>query len=188
MALEKLIQRIESDAENEANQIIEDARRRAEEIIEEAKKRAEKEARDIEARGEKEAARLREKTLASARRDARELEIQAKEEVIRECIDRAKEDLKRLKGKKYEDAIKKFIEDGKKSLGDCVVVPSREQDRKIAEKMGVKAEGKVDSIGGVIIRSRDGVREIDSTFESIMERKMGELRILVANELFNRGE
>jgi len=131
MALEKLIQRIESDAENEANQIIEDARRRAEEIIEEAKKRAEKEARDIEARGEKEAA-------------PRELEIQAKEEVIRECIDRAKEDLKKLKGKKYEDAIKKCIEDGKKSLGDCVVVPSREQDRKIAEKMGVKAEGKVD--------------------------------------------
>jgi len=185
MALEKLIQRIESDAENEANQIIEEARKEAEEIIREAKKKAEREAKEIEAKGEKGAARLREKTLASARRKAREMEMQAKEEMIQECIEKAKEELKKLKGRKYEVAIKKFIEEGKRSLGECVVVPSREQDIKIAEKMGIKVEGKVDSIGGVIIKSKDGSREIDNTFESIMERKIGELRIAIANELFS---
>ena len=188
MALEKLIQRIESDAENEANDIIEKARKEAEEIISEAKKKAKKEAKEIESRGEKEAARLREKMLASARRKAREMEIRAKEEVIQECIEKAKEKLKKLKGKKYEAAVKKFIEEGKKTLGDCVVVPSRGQDKKIAEKMGIKVEGKVDSIGGVILKSKDGSREIDNTFESIMERKLGELRIAIANELFSDKE
>ena len=54
--------------------------------------------------------------------------------------------------------------------------------------MGIKVEGNAESIGGVIIRSKDGIREIDDTFESIMERKMDELRILIANELFERGE
>jgi len=188
MPLEKLIHRIESDAENEANRIIEEARARADEIIKEAKKKASGEAAEVEARGEKEAARLKEKMLASARRRAREMEIQAKEEVIRECIEKAKEELGKLKGKRYEAAVKKFLEDGRKSLGDCVVVPSREQDRKIAENMGIKVEGNAESIGGIIIRSKDGIREMDDTFEAIMERKMGELRILIANELFGRGD
>ena len=188
MALEKLIQRIESDAESEANGIIEGARKEAEEIIREAKKKAQKEAAEAEARGEKEAFRLKEKMLASARRRAREMEMRAKEEVIQECMDRAKEELGKLKGKRYEAAVKRFLENGRKSLGDCVVVPSREQDRKIAEKMGIKVEGNAESIGGVIIRSKDRIREIDDTFESIMERKMDELRILIANELFERGE
>jgi len=167
---------------------IEEARKEAEEIISEAKKKAEKEAKEIEAKGEKEAVRLKEKTLASARRKAREMEMRAKEEVIQKCIEEAKEKLKKLKGKRYEAAVKKFIEEGKRSLGECVVVPSREQDRKIAEKMGIKVEGKVDSIGGVIIKSKDGSREIDDTFESIMERKIGELRIAIANELFSNKE
>ena len=188
MALEKLLQRIESDAEKETNDIIEKARKEAEEIIREAKKKARKEAAEAEARGRKDAERLKEKMLASARRKAREMEIQAKEEAIQECLEKAKEELGKLKGKKYEAVVKKFIEEGRKALGDCIVVPSREQDRKIAEKMGIETEGNVKSIGGVIIRSRDGSREIDSTFESIMERKLGELRILIANELFQNSE
>ncbi|NIA10226.1 MAG: hypothetical protein GWP10_11010 [Nitrospiraceae bacterium] len=184
MTLEKLIQQIEKDAESETSRIIEDAEKRADEIIKEAKARAEKEAKEILAKGDKEAARLKEKTLSSARRAVREMEIRAKEEVLQECFRKAEDMLKKLKGKEYETAVKKFIEEGKRSLGDCVVVPSREQDKKIAKAMGLKTEGKVKSIGGVIVKSADGSREIDSTFESIMERKMGELRIAIAGELF----
>ncbi len=185
MTLEKLIQQIEKDAESESSRIIGDARKEAERIIEAAKERAKKDAAMVEAKGEKNTARLKEKTLASARREVREMKIRAKEEVMRECLKKADEMLEKLKGKKYETAVKKFIEAGKNSLGDCILIPSREQDKKIAKEMGMKVGDRVNSIGGVIIRSRDGSREIDSTFESIMERKLGEIRIMIASELFS---
>ncbi|MEA2053789.1 MAG: V-type ATP synthase subunit E [Candidatus Thermoplasmatota archaeon] len=184
MTLERLVQQIEKDAENESHQIIEEAKKEAEKIIGEAKKRAKKEAEAIAKKGEKEASRLKEKILASARRKARGMEMRAKEEVMQVCIQKAMDMLKKVGGKKYEAAIKRFMGEGKELLGDCVVIISREQDKKITRAMGLKTDGNVSSIGGIIVRSTDGSTEIDNTFESIMERKTGEIRIMIANELF----
>lgn len=184
MSLEKLIQHIESDAEQEASRIIAEAKQRADDIIRKAKEQATKDAQEIASQGEKDARRTREKRLAAARRAAREQCMRVKEEVMQECLQQAREMLRSVGGKEYERAIRTAIEEGKRAFSDCVVRVSRKTDRKIADQLGVEVAGEVDSIGGVIVQSADGSRQIDRTFEATLERKMGELRIMIAGQLF----
>ncbi|HDS58938.1 MAG TPA: hypothetical protein ENN54_01395 [Thermoplasmatales archaeon] len=184
MSLEKLVQHIERDAEQEASRIIAEAKQQADDIIRKAKEQAKKDAQEIASQGEKNARRTREKRLAAARRAAREQHMRVKEEVMQECLQRAREMLSAVKGKEYEKAVRAAIEEGQKVFSDCVVRVSREADRKIADRLGVEVAGTVDGLGGVIVQSADGSRQIDRTFDALMERKMGDLRIMMAEQLF----
>jgi vacuolar-type H+-ATPase subunit E/Vma4 len=70
-------------------------------------------------------------------------------------------------------------------IGECVVAPSRDVDRQIAKEIGVMAtREKINALGGVIVRTKDGNREIDNTFDGILDRRMEEIRIKVAKKLF----
>ncbi|MFO8132952.1 MAG: V-type ATP synthase subunit E [Thermoplasmatota archaeon] len=184
MSLDSLIERIERDAAQEAEQIIEEAEQHADQIIREAREQAEKEAEDIRGQGEKQAARARDKTLAVARRKAREARRQAKEDVMQDCLQQVRQQLAEANGEAYEAHVRRSIQQGKERFGDCAVLVSREVDEDIAASLDVPVEGRIDSIGGVIVKSADGTRQLDETFESILERRMGDIRILMAEHLF----
>ncbi len=184
MSLESLIERIEHDASHQAEQIIAEAEQRADQIIREAREQAEKEAEDIRMQGEKQATRVRDKTLAVARRKAREARRQAKEQVMQDCLREIRRHLAEVNGDAYETHVRRSIQQGKKRFGDCTVLVSRDTDKDIAASLDVPVEGNIDSIGGVVIQSADGSRQLDETFESIMERRMGDIRILMAEHLF----
>lgn len=184
MSLQKLIQRIQHDASQEAEQIIHQAEQRADTIIQEARKQAEKEAQHIRSQGEKQAARVRDKTLAAARRTAREAKRQAKEEVMQECLHQAQQQLQRLDDAPYEETVRRALQEGQEHFGDCAALVSRQADEAIAAQLDVPVDGAIDSIGGLIVKSTDGTRQLDKTFEAILERRMGDIRILMAEHLF----
>ncbi len=184
MTLDALIERIEHDASREAEQIIEEAEQRADRIIEEAREQAEKQAEDIRSQGEKQAARVRDKTLAVARRKAREAKRQTKEQVMQDCLQHVRRHLAEADGDAYERHVKQSIQQGKERFGDCTVLASRDIDEDIAASLDVPVDGRVDSIGGVVVKSKDGSRQLDETFESLLERRMEDIRILMAEHLF----
>ncbi len=184
MSLESLIERIEHDASREAEDILEQAEQRADDIVREAREQAEKEADDIRSQGEKQAARVHDKTLAVARRKAREARRQAKEDVMQDCLQRVRRQLAEAHGDAYEAHVRQSIQQGKEHFDDCIVLVSRDVDEDIAASLDVPVEGNIDDIGGVVVKSADGTRQLDETFESLLERRMGEIRILMAEHLF----
>ncbi len=184
MAIQDLIQEIKNQADKEIDEIINEAKEEAKKIINEARNKAKEEAKKIEANGQKQASIVKGKILAMARRKANKHIIEAKEMVIQECIDEAKKELKNLKGKKYENFVEKSIKEAMNELKDCYILASRKDDEKIAKKIGIEARGKINAIGGVIIKSKDGSKEIDATFDFLLEKKKEEIRIKIAEKLW----
>ncbi|KAA0015061.1 hypothetical protein B6U81_02415 [Thermoplasmatales archaeon ex4484_30] len=184
MALEELIHRIKEEAEKEIEEIIQRAEEEAKRIIEEEKEKGRKEAEKIEKQGKKEAERLKEKILASARRKAKAYIIQAKEEIINECFNEIANKLRKMDGKSYEKFMEKKLKEAIKEIEDGYIVSTRKEDEKIAKKLGLEVKGKTEGIGGVILKSRDGRKEMDLTFDFMLEKEREEIRIKIAEKLF----
>ena len=184
MALENLLQKIKEEAKEEIDEIIGRAEKEAAEIIEETKEKGKKEAEKIKTQGEKEAKRVKEKILAAARRKARMEITNAKEELIQLCMEAIKEKLSKLDSKKYQKIVESMIKDAMKELKDFYIIATRKEDKKIAEKLGIEVKGEKKGIGGVIIKTKDGSKEMDLTFDFLLERKEEEIRIMIAKKLF----
>ena len=188
MTLEKLLERIKEEADREIDEIISTAEREAEKIIEEEKNRAMEEVKKIEDDTEKEKEKIKEKILSSARRKARIQITNAKEEIIQECLQKIVEKLKKLDGKRYEKFVEKKIELAMKEIRDGYILFTRDEDIKIAKKMGIEAREKINGIGGVIFRSNDGKKEMDLTFDFLIEKNKEDLRIKIAKKLFGEND
>ena len=112
--------------------------------------------------------------------------MNASETMIKECFTKAHHELSILKDKPYENLVKKLIIDGQKKLGDkCVVYVSRDADKKIAKDLGIDIAGNIESAGGVILKSSDGLVTLDHTFDGILKREKDKLRIKVGKLLFS---
>lgn len=182
--MDKLIERIKEEAEKEIKDIIDNAQEEAKKIIEEEEEKGKEEAEKIRREGIKEAGRRKEKILAAGRRKAKSYLIKAREEIIENCINKIKEYLKKLDGKKYEKIVGNLVKEGVKEIRDGYIISTREEDEKIAKKFGMEVKKKVNGIGGVILKSKDGKKEIDLTFDTMIERRKDEIRIKIAEKLF----
>ena len=82
--------------------------------------------------------------------------MNAREKIIEKCFTKAHHELSITKGDNYEKIIKKLIDDGRKKLGGkCSLLYTRAADKKIAEDMGIPIEGRVETSGGIILKSID---------------------------------
>ena len=109
-----------------------------------------------------------------------------REKIIENCFTKAHSELSKLKGKEYNSIVKKLVKDGVKKLGkNCLILVSREEDKKIAKELGVTVDGTVESSGGVVIRSSDGKIILDHTFEGILDREKNKIRIEIGKLLFS---
>jgi len=184
MAIEKLLARIEEDARKEIDEIIKAAEDEAKRIIEGAREEGKKEAEKITKKGKKEAERARDRIISAAKREARMIITNAKEEVIQQCFEIIREKMASMPSKEYKKIVEDMVKDAIEEGGDYVLFYSRKEDKKIAEKLNIDVEGKIDAIGGVVLKAKDGSKEIDLTFDFLLERKKEEIRIMIAEKLF----
>ncbi|WP_456475803.1 V-type ATP synthase subunit E [Candidatus Pyrohabitans sp.] len=193
----KIIARIEEDARAEVERILSEAKAQAEEIRNEAQAKAKAEKAEIISRGKREAEQERARIIANAKLRARKALLDAKEEVIKEAFSRAEKALADVtKEERYPGILKKLILEAIESIGGDVEILARKEDRKILNRSflaEVSREAKVkvalakdtiSSIGGVVVRGKDGKAEVDNTFETRLERVSSELRSSVAKVLF----
>ena len=185
MTAEKIIDQIKKDSEKEINQILKEANQTANGIINEAKEEAQQEFKKILSDGEKQAENIKRILISKANQDAKRELMNAREKIIEECFTKAHHELSILKGKKYEQIVKKLIDNGRKKLGDAgSLFVTREAGKKIAMDLGIKIDGYVESSGGVVLKSKDGRVILDHTFDGILKREKDKMRPMVGQILF----
>ena len=186
MSLEKIIDQINLDAQKEINQILKEANIQADKILKDSIVKAEIQSKEIIFNGEKKCDSIKKIIISKENQNAKKIISRMKEEIIELCFDKSHIKLKQLNYKDYEKLVNRFIEEGIKKIGDKSIVKiSKDIDKKIAQNFGLKVIGNTNSIGGIILISRDGKITLDNTFEGIIKREKDRIRIKVGKILFS---
>ena len=192
-----IVQDILQEAKRKAEEILERARREASSLLREVEERGRREAEEILERASREGRQLYEERVARGRVEARKELLAKKEELIGEVFRRAEEGLrKHVSSREYErDLLRMAVEACRRLGAEEVVVEASARDLERLKRMegelrkelgGIRVSfGKpLETLGGVRVRSADGLRELDETLESRMRREREELRVRVARILF----
>ena len=186
MPAEKIIEQIKKDSQKEISQILKDAEKEAKHIIATAKEEAKKQVDKILADGKIQSENIVKILVSKANQDAKKEIMKAREKIIDECFVKAHHKLSTLDEQKYKNMVTKLMQDGRKKIGrDCTVITSRDIDKKIAEDLGIKITGSVESSGGVVLISSNGRITLDHTFDGILKREKDKIRIQVGRLLFS---
>jgi len=196
VTVEAIIERIRTNAGQRAAAIEREVGDEAEAI----RRRSEEEGREAHARTCEEARRegavLAGRILSVARMDARTAVNEARSALIRECIGRAEEQFGTLAASpEYPAILGRLIEEGRRDLGgESAVIEGREEDlpliRDLIERVpgrrfsAVPAPNGTIPTGGVILRSEQGDRLVNQTFEARMQRMQRPLVMEIGARLF----
>jgi vacuolar-type H+-ATPase subunit E/Vma4 len=202
----EILDRILKDAREKAESIVADAKKSAETVIEKqrqtARQNAEKKAVSLLKKAENDAEIIRGKVLTEIKRQAGWIVLSEKNRLITSVLDEAKERLVNMQNsEKYVTALRKLIVEACTVLGGGmleVVLNKKDStsaleigklEKKISDRSGVQShlkvsEQKTEAVG-VIVKTADDKIFVDNTFEAIFNRRERELRLKVAQILFN---
>lgn len=201
---EKIVSNILSEAQIKADQIIQKAQTETQSIEERGSKEAQMEKNKILDDAQKQSDMRYQQIISEAKMNSRRLELGAREEVIEESFNKATEELKQIAStsdKEYIDSLNKMIKEAAIEIGggDLIIHVKEEDKSKIEEFIDgianeVKSETNTDTtfdfgdfintIGGAILKTKNGDIEVNNTIESRMLRFKKILRSEVANILF----
>ena len=205
MGAAEIVNRIREEGEKERERILNEAKERAKKIIEDAKAEAERSKKRAMEEEERRAETEKRRIIQTARLEARRKKWMAQEEMIKEVMNKAVEKIKEVKEKgfgeyKYDEILRNLIKVSAMSAGggDLEVILSEEDARFISKKdldeiskdLGASltlSEERVKSIGGVIVRTKDGQIAVNNTFEKRLERLSDAIRDKVAAIMFKGG-
>jgi len=197
MSLEKILERIEQDAQNEADKIKSRASANADEII----KKAEAEAEELKAQAledaKDEAEQRKERIIATARLDLRKELLAEKQNAIDIAFREAIESLVNMDDGKYREIMQDMILPNVQTGEEEIVLSDRDKTRlgesflKEINKQLSKSGGKgnltispdsYNILGGFVLRR--GKIELNSSFESLFKSSRYDLETEVSKILF----
>ena len=199
--VQSIIEMIEAKAAEKEDKIVRDARKLSETKILNARKKGKAKRAAMMVEAEIQSRRDSVRRDANARLAARHRILEAKEALITEVLELAIEDLtKKHKTKGYADMLVGFAIEGGSVLdveevelmlpkGQSPQLDLTKISREIAKRTGNKtvvslSKEKIRSAGGVLVRSKDGTKWVDNTFEGRIDRMMSELRKIISSILF----
>lgn len=204
--LQRILDRILTNAREDAKSIVLEARKSAEMMLEQQKELGAQKAAErvsyilTKARGE--ADTIRGMICSDVRRKASWMVLSEKERLITDVLDEAKTRLVALaKTDRYASELEWIIRDAGNALGGGgLQVFLNEHDatlplklgtisKAISEETGNKTELKLsqertETSGGAVIKTVDGKITLDNTFEAMLKRRERELRLKIARILF----
>ena len=201
---EKIVSSILSDAEFKADSILEEADKKSNSLLEEGEKIALMEKEKILEDGKKQSNMRYQQIISEAKMNSRRMELDAREEVIEESFKKAEEKLGEIASSdsaKYKESLNEIIMDAALEIGGgkLVIFLKQEDVSKISDsistlEMDIKEKtgnetnleiGKnINTIGGAIIKTKNGEIEVNNTIEARMQRYKKSLRSEVARILF----
>ncbi len=201
---EKIVSSILSDAKFKADSISEEAENESKSILEEGEKIALMEKEKILEDGKKLSAMRYQQIISEAKMKSRRMELDAREEVIEESFKKAEDKLAKIASSEsveYKESIKNLITEAALEIGggDLIILVKQEDEAKIKDSISeiendVKAKtGKetnlemgsnINTIGGTIVKTKNGDIEVNNTIEARMLRFKKSLRLEVAHILF----
>lgn len=179
MGLEDVTQEIRADAEQEAEAILDEAEEETERIIQEAEERKEEILQEAREEAEREIESLRKRELSSARMDARQTRLAAREEVLEETFQQFRDRVHDIEEDTERDLIADALEGLDVDIGTVIV---RDAFEDVAAEHG---DVETADVRGVIVESSDGSRRFDMTFDAMADETIAEARQDVASELFD---
>ena len=201
MSLEKIIERIDKEVENNSEHILDEARKKEKEILDLARREAEEKYKQRIKNGEGKAQAVKENILAQARLEQKKELLKTKQEQINKIYQKVFDDLLMSPTGIYQNFIKKMIleimEQGKAELfissrDEKRITPSFiEQVNKEMKKMKQKGELKlsperVEIKGGFILRQ--GKVELDNSFDTWIKVIREETEEQVISRLLDNSE
>lgn len=201
---DKIVSSIMSDAQIKVESILAEAEKEKETIISEGNVQAAAEKEKILENAEKQAKMRYQQIISEAKMKSRRMELEAREEVIEEAFSKAEEKLKEIASSdaaEYKASLEKVItEAGTEIGGGDMLVLVKESDvsklkgslpsieKSISDKTGTPTKlemgENINTIGGAIIRTKNGEIEVNNTIEARMLRFKKSLRSKVAGILF----
>lgn len=192
--IEKIIDRISSDAQREIDQVLAQARAEAAKITAQYQAQAQAEAEEILARGAKAAAERGDRLASVAQLECRKGVLAAKQEVVEEAFQLAMEKLTRLPQEEYvallADLAVEAAGKGSEALifsvadrarvGKAVVMAA---NQKLGDRGQLTLSQETRPMQGGFILS-DGRVEVNCTFETLVRLQRAALSTQVADVLF----
>jgi len=201
-----IVDRILYDSRKKAKSIIKEARKSADMMLEKQKESARQKAGEkvssMLKKTESEVATIRGTVFTDVRRKASWTVLYEKERLVTHVLDEVKTKLEALsQSKKYISILETFIVDAGTVLGGGtleVLLNKRDLTlplkpnvlaKAITEKTGKTTQlklskQKIETFGGVVVKTVDGKIVADNTFEAILKRREKELRFKTARILF----
>ena len=190
--IEKITQRIASDAQAEVDRILGDARDEAGRIAANYRAQADAEAAELAAKNEKAAAEREERLVSAAQMEASKVQLAAKQEMVEKAYIQALDQLCAMPEEQYvailADLLVKASSNGKE---EAVFSP---EDR---ERVGEAAVAKANELSGKQLRLSEETQpirggfilkdknvEVNCTFETLVRLQKAETAGAVAQKLF----
>ena len=197
MSLEKILERIEKDAQSEAEKI----RNRASATANEITKKAEAEAEELKAQAleqaESEAELRKERIISTARLDLRKARLAGRQDAIDVAFRGAVESLVNMEDEEYLKVMKDMILPNVQTGSEEIILSDRDKTR-LSEKLlkevnrqlskdGGKGKLTISQdtykmLGGFVLRR--GKIELNCSFESLFKSFRGDLESEVSKILF----
>ena len=201
---EKIVSSILSDAKFKADSLSEEAKNESKSILEEGEKIALMEKEKILEEGKKQSAMRYQQIISEAKMNSRRMELDSREEVIEESFKIAEEKLLKIassESAEYKESIKNIITEAALEIGggDLILHLKQEDVAKIEDSISeiendVKGKkgnetnlemgSNINTIGGAIVKTKNGDIEVNNTIEARMLRFKKSLRSDVARILF----
>jgi len=196
--LDKLHNRILSDAKLKADETIREAQAKADQTIAEARQRAQREADELLAKAKLEAEAVRRNILSSKVRANRLRILDEKNRIVQEVLAAVEEKLSNIaKSSRFGETAQRFVAEAVKAVdSDQPVVRlgfkgSSKQNLDNVSKVLPKGsklvfeEDPVDGLGGVVASDAEGRVTFNNSFRSRLERLDSQLLTLIASTIFS---
>ncbi|NLY70100.1 MAG: hypothetical protein GX076_00180 [Clostridiales bacterium] len=187
MSIEKIVEKILSEANQEAAKVLDRAKEEKANKLEEAKKKADQLIEDAKKRGKEDSELLVSRRISVAELEARKMKLQTKQQIIQKCFDLALEKLANLKEEDYINLMVDAISQTGVSEGE-LILNKRDRDKvgkKIIERLNGKltlSKENIDAKGGFVLRQ--GSVEINSTLERMVDSIKEEVTPEIVETLF----
>ena len=190
--IEKITQRIASDAQAEIDRILGDARDEAARITANYRAQADAEAQELADKNERAAAEQEERLISAAQMKASRLQLAAKQEMVEKAYIQALDKLCAMPKEQYVDVLAKLLVEASSNGKEEAVFSKedREQVGKAAVEKANQISGKElrlseESLpirGGFILKDKNV--EVNCTFETLVRLQKAETTGAVVKTLF----
>jgi V/A-type H+/Na+-transporting ATPase subunit E len=201
---DKIVSSIMSDAQIKAESVLGEAEKEVSSILEEGERQALMEKEKILEDAKKQANMRYQQIISEAKMKSRRMELEAREEIIEESFKEAEGKLKEIASSdasEYKVSLEKIVTEAAVEIGggDLFVLLKTDDMAKIkglitsieqvvSGKTGVKTNlemgENINTIGGAVIKTKNGEIEVNNTIEARMLRFKKSLRSEVAGILF----
>lgn len=201
---DKIVSSIMSDAQIKADSILGEVEEKSNSILEAGNKEAEVEKAKILEDAQKQSSMKYQQIISEAKMKSRRMELEAREEVIEDAFNKSLEKLEEIASsdsEEYKESLKNIITEAASEIGggelvvllkesdaakikDSITVISGDVATKTGKETTLQIGESIRTIGGAVVKTKNGDIEVNNTIEARMLRFKKDLRSKVAAVLF----